>query len=124
MDLRVVTMGPPLACGLVRQAAGESLFARRRYEAGEPILRLDHPRWILAPRTGAVMAADGRFLFDPVLPLLAHNDQPNGRVSLEFLALIARRDIAPGEPLTRDWRVLGRCELVEEGATGAPSLDC
>jgi hypothetical protein len=89
--------------GLVRPPARKRLCARRRYEAGEPILRLDHPRWILAPRAGAIETGDGRRFFDPLLDLIAHSDDPNVRVSPELLALIARRDIAPNEPLTRTW---------------------
>ena len=89
--------------GLVRPPARKRLCARRRYEAGEPILRLDHPRWILSPRAGSIEVGDGRRFFDPLLDLIAHSDNPNVRVSPELLALIARRDIAPNEPLTRDW---------------------
>ncbi|HSZ53123.1 MAG TPA: hypothetical protein VK801_16265 [Caulobacteraceae bacterium] len=100
--------------GLVRPPARKRLCARRRYEAGEPILRLDHPRWILAPRAGSIETGDGRRFFDPLLDLIAHSDNPNVRVSPELLALIARRDIAPNEPLTRNWGPGGQRDVANE----------
>jgi hypothetical protein len=108
----------------VRRAAEARLFARRPYEAGEPILQFDHPRWILEPRAGAIETADGQRLFDPLLALITHSETPNARVSLELLTLIARRDIAAGEPLTRDWLARGRPDLANGGAILAPPAGC
>ena len=103
MPLCAAPVGLVPTLGLFRPPARKRLCARRRYEAGEPILRLDHPRWLLSPHAGSVETPDGRRFFDPLLDLIAHSDDPNVRVSPELLALIARRDIAPNEPLTRDW---------------------
>ncbi|MBV8681478.1 MAG: hypothetical protein JO111_01290 [Caulobacteraceae bacterium] len=103
MPLCVAPLGLVPLPGLDWPPPRKRLCARRRYEAGEPILRLDHARWIVGPREGALETTDGRRLFDPLLPLLAHSDDPNVRVSPELLALIARRDISPNEALTRDW---------------------
>lgn len=114
MPLSVAPMGliPPLA--FVPPAPRKRLCARRRYEAGEPILRFDHPRWLLGPRAGAVATPDGRRFFDPMLDLIIHSDDPNARVSPELLALIARRDIAPNEPLTRNWGVVAHSDRIDE----------
>ena len=103
MPLCVAPIGLVPPPSLDFPAPRKRLCARRRYEAGEPILRLDHARWIVGQRAGAVETPDGRRLFDPLLPLIAHSEDPNVRVSPELLALIARRDIAPNEPLTRNW---------------------
>jgi hypothetical protein len=114
MPLSAAPIGLVPTFGLVRPPPRKRLCARRRYEAGEPILRLDHPRWILAPRAGAVETGDGRHFFDPLLDLIAHSDDPNVRVSPELLALIARRDIAPNEPLTRNWGPGRQRDVVDE----------
>ena len=119
MPLCAAPIGLVPTLGLARPPARKRLCARRRYEAGEPILRLEHPRWILSPRAGSVETADGRRLFDPVLDLIAHSENPNVRVSPELLALIARRDIAPNEPLTRDWGPGAPHERLDEECSGA-----
>ena len=119
MPISVAPMGliPPLA--FVPPAPRKRLCARRRYEAGEPILRFDHPRWLLGPRAGAVATGDGRLFFDPMLDLIIHSDDPNTRVSPELLALIARRDIAPNEPLTRNWGPAVRSGQIDEDPRAA-----
>lgn len=124
MTLCAAPIAPTSVIKAVRRAARARLFARRPYEAGEPILQFGHPRWIIEPRAGAIAAPDGQHLFDPLLPLISHCEAPNARVSLELLTLIARRDIAAGEPLTRDWRAPGRADLADGGAILAPAKGC
>ena len=114
MPLCAAPIGLVPTFGLTRPQARKRLCARRRYEAGEPILRLDHPRWILTARSGAIEMVDGRRFFDPLLDLIAHSENPNVRVSPELLALIARRDIAPNEPLTRNWGPGSQRDMVDE----------
>src|SRR5271156_6407455 len=106
--MALVEMGfraPPGSPGR-KPPAGPGLPAARAFAAGEPILRLAHPRW--GPFTDDFTVKDGTGvrLFDPVLPLIAHADCPNTRLSLELLVLIARQDILPGQPLTRDYRLV------------------
>ncbi|HEY2659214.1 MAG TPA: SET domain-containing protein [Caulobacteraceae bacterium] len=85
----------------------ERLYALHAFEAGEPILVLEHVRWRPGPDSFTLEHINGHYFFDPLLPMIAHAEDPNARLSSLLMALIARRDIAAGERLTRDYRTIG-----------------
>jgi hypothetical protein len=109
MALVEIGFRAPKGCSVRETAAGPRLLAARAFAAGEPVLRLAHPRWGPFTDDFTVKDRSGVRLYDPVLPLIAHADCPNTRLSLELLVLIARQDILPGEPLTRDYRLADQC---------------
>ncbi len=102
MSLAVLLATPPPGCAILHREGRPLLAAARPFVAGEPILVLEHVVWRAAPDAGALTDEHGRRLFDPVLRLIPCRARPNGRLSLRLLALIARRDIQPGEVLTRE----------------------
>jgi hypothetical protein len=77
-----------------------ALCAARRFDAGEPVFALKQVTWLTQAEAGAVAYARGRYVFDPVLALAAHAPEPNCRIALDLMVMIARRDIAEGEPIT------------------------
>ena len=81
-------------------AGGEALFAARAFEAGEPVFQLLRVTWRTRPDSRTVPHPTGGHLFDPVLARAARAVDPNCRLAAELLAVIARRDIAEGEPIT------------------------
>jgi hypothetical protein len=84
-------------------ARGASLFALRPFEAGEPVMRLEHVTWRPTADDATVDHPSWRHLYDPVLAMVADRADANCRLSLELMALVARRDIAPGETISNDF---------------------
>jgi hypothetical protein len=84
-------------------ARGASLFALRPFQAGEPVMRLEHVTWRPIADDATVDHPSGRHLYDPVLAMVADRSDGNCRLSLELMALIARRDIAAGETISNDF---------------------
>lgn len=82
---------------------GEALYATRAFAAGEPIFTFDHISWRPRRDRYTVQTPGGQHLFDPILARVAHACDPNGRPSFRLLALVARRDIAPGELISFDY---------------------
>ena len=115
---------PPPAChicatgGLIvrRVGADETLVAVRAFEAGEPVFAFAHVTWRGERDALTVEDPRGRHVFDPLLARVAHSCDPNCRPSFDLMALIARRDISPGETLAFDY-------LATESALCAP-FDC
>ena len=85
-------------------ARGASLFALRPFEAGELVMRLEHVTWRPTADDTTIDHPSGRRLYDPVLAMVADRVDANCRLSLELMALIARRDIAVGETISNDFR--------------------
>lgn len=82
---------------------GGALFALRAFAAGEPVMRLEHVTWRPTPDGATVAHPNGRHVYDPVLALVADRHDANCRLCLELMALIARRDVAPGETISNDF---------------------
>jgi hypothetical protein len=88
--------------GLVLRAEGasEALYAARQFEAGEPVFQLLRVTWRAEPDRHTLAHPHGGHLFDPLLERIGRTREPNCRVALELMAVIARRDIAEGEAIT------------------------
>jgi hypothetical protein len=99
-----------------RKGTGEALFAARAFAAGEPVFAFTHLTWRATRDAFTTEDPNGRHLHYPLLARVAHSCDPNCRPSFELMALIARRDIAPGEPISVDF-------LSTEGAINEP-FDC
>ncbi|MGA0601890.1 hypothetical protein ACO2Q3_14380 [Caulobacter sp. KR2-114] len=82
---------------------GEALYATRAFAAGEPIFTFDHISWRPRRDRYTVQTPDGQHLYDPILARVAHACDPNGRPSFRLMALVARRDIAPGALISFDY---------------------
>ena len=80
------------------------LLSGRAYEAGETVFVLEHVRWAPGETPSGAIDPAGRGLSDPLLDSVIHADDPNCRLSLDLMALIARRDIQAGEVISRDFR--------------------
>ena len=89
------------------------LFALRAFAAGEPVMRLEHVTWRPTADGATVRHSNGRHVYDPVLALVADRHNANCRLSLELMALIARRDIAPGETISNDFHPETANELAD-----------
>ncbi|MDR3511444.1 MAG: SET domain-containing protein [Caulobacteraceae bacterium] len=92
--------GCPDGLTLRGRAGGETLCAARPFEAGEPVFQLTRVTWRAEPDRHTVPHPSGRHLFDPLLDRLGRAREPNCRIAPDLMAVIARRDIAAGEPLT------------------------
>jgi hypothetical protein len=82
---------------------GSTLFAVKPFAAGEPVMRLEHVIWRTTPGVATVSDARGHHFYDPILAMVADRVDANCRLSLELMALIARRDIAAGETISHDF---------------------
>lgn len=107
MPSQMIALKLPPGCGIRICGGVDRLFARRSFQAGEPILLFEHVRWRTDPDTFTVELANGHYFYDPLLPMIADSGEPNARLSILLMALTARRDIAEGEILTRDHRARG-----------------
>lgn len=92
--------GCPEGLVLAPEGNGEALYAIRRFEAGEPVFQLLRVTWRAEGDRHTLAHPSGRHLFDPLLDQVGRTREPNCRVALELMAVIARRDIEPGEPIT------------------------
>ncbi|MDR3506472.1 MAG: hypothetical protein P4L64_01095 [Caulobacteraceae bacterium] len=97
----------PEGCGARLENGQARLYALRAFAAGEPILLLEHVRWRAQPDPTTVPHPNGHAFFDPLLPMIVLSGDPNGRLSIQLMALIARRDISIGEGLSRGELALG-----------------
>jgi hypothetical protein len=96
-----------------RDAVDASLFALRPFAAGEPVMRLEHVTWRGAADETTIAHPNGRHIYDPVLAMAADRRDANCRLSLELMALIARRDIAAGEIISNDFSADRRARPAE-----------
>ena len=87
-----------------RDPTGQSLYAARCYRPGEPVLRFDHISWRPARDRYTVQHPGGGHIFHPVLAKVAHACDPNCRVSFRDRALVAIKDILPGQAITFDYK--------------------
>jgi len=100
---------------------GSTLFAVKPFAAGEPVMRLEHVIWRTAPGVATVSDTRGRHFYDPILAMVDDRTDANCRLSLELMALIARRDIAAGETISHDFHAAAveqarrPCETRPEG---------
>lgn len=92
--------GCPEGLAIRPDGAGEALYAARRFEAGEPVFQLLRVTWRAEPDLHTLAHPSGGYLFDPLLDRIGRTRDPNCRVALDLMAVIARRDIAPGEGIT------------------------
>src|SRR5271156_2750274 len=69
--------------------------------AGTPLIPAPPPA--PPPDAAPVDRPSGRHLYDPVLAMVADRADANCRLSLELMALVARRDIAAGETISNDF---------------------
>jgi hypothetical protein len=102
----VTTVTVPLPEGVAAITSGDvaRLTATRAFAAGEPIFRLDHVNWESAPNANTVAYFNGRYFTDPVLAMVTDDLDANCRIWLEWMVVVACRDIMPGEMLTADLR--------------------
>jgi hypothetical protein len=89
------------------------MVAARAYHPGDLIFEFSEMVWWPVRDVFTVEYVGGRHFFDPQLARVAHACDPNARVSFTLMALVARRDIAPGEALTFDY-------FTTESAISAP----
>jgi hypothetical protein len=64
------------------------------------VLVFERVTWRAAPDAETVEHPSGHSFVDPVLVLAARAADPNCRIAPELMALIARRDIVPGERIS------------------------
>ena len=87
---------------VARDATGEALYATLAFAAGDTVFRFQDVSWRPERDRYTVEHPDGGHLFDPVLARTAHSCDANCRPSTDLMAMIARREIAVGEPITFD----------------------
>jgi hypothetical protein len=90
----------PDGLAIVRMADGDGLYATRRFAAGEPVFEFKQVTWLAEPGFRTVAHPGGRYFFDPMLAMVARTRDPNCRIALDLMVMIARRDIAKGERIT------------------------
>jgi len=90
----------PDGLAVLRKAEGDALHAARAFAAGEPVFEFKQVTWLVEPGFRTVTHSCGRYFFDPTLAMVARTADPNCRIALDLMMLIARRDIAKGERIT------------------------
>jgi uncharacterized protein len=89
---------------LRKDQAGDRLYAARAYRPGERILKLAEIAWWPERDSETVEHPFGGHLFHPVLAKAGHSCEPNCRIDFEGRALLAATSIAPGDPVTIDYK--------------------
>ena len=92
--------GCPKGLVIKLRVGGDTLYANRRFEAGEPVFQFERVIWYAEPDTCTFEHPSGRHFFDPILARAAHASDPNCRIAPDLMVVIARRDIARGERIT------------------------
>ena len=82
---------------------GEALYAARAFASGEPVFKFAKVSWRPRRDRYTVETPEGQHLYEPLLARVGHACDPNTRPSFDLMALIARREIAPGEAITFDY---------------------
>jgi len=85
---------------VMRKADGDGLYAARRFVAGEPVFEFKQVTWLVDPGLRTVAHPCGRYFFDPMLAMVARTRDPNCRIAVDLMVMIARRDIGKGERIT------------------------
>jgi hypothetical protein len=90
----------PDGLSVIRKADGDGLYAARRFVAGEPVFEFKQVTWLVEPGFRTVAHPCGRYFFDPMLAMVARTRDPNCRIAIDLMVMIARRDIAKGERIS------------------------
>jgi hypothetical protein len=89
----------------IRQDARRvAVYAARTYRAGQTVFTFEPVVWRGARDRETVEHPSGGHIFHPTLAHVTHSCAPSCRVSFMHRALIALRDIEPGEAVTFDYR--------------------
>ena len=89
---------------LRKDQAGDRLYAARGYRPGERVLELAEVAWRPERDGETVEHPFGGHLFHPILAKAGHSCEPNCQIDFEGRALLATTSIAPGDPVTIDYK--------------------
>ncbi|MGZ3274348.1 MAG: SET domain-containing protein-lysine N-methyltransferase [Caulobacteraceae bacterium] len=81
-----------------------AVYAARPYRSGQTVLKFEPIVWRNGRNRETVEHPSGGHIYHPMLARVTHSCAPNCRVSFVHRALIAVRDIGPGEAVTFDYR--------------------